>query len=327
MFKAILITKDDAKSRAAIVQIPESELPASDVDVDVEYSTLNYKDALAITGRGAVVRKFPMIPGIDLAGVVAASRDARFKPGDRVLLNGWGRGEVAWGGLSQRARVSAEELMLLPEGLTTRSAMSIGTGGYTAALCVLALLRHGVKPEDGDVLVTGANGGVGGFAVALLAAKGFRVIASSGRLEQAGRLRTLGAEAVIGRDELTSPGKPLQKERWIAAIDSVGSHTLANACAATKYRGIVAACGLAQGLDFPSTVAPFILRGITLAGVDSSQAPMPERVAAWTLLTGALSLVTFEAMTTAEYTLEESIPASHDLLDGKILGRVVVKIG
>lgn len=326
MFKAILITKHDAQSRASIVQMPESELPGLDVDVDVEYSTLNYKDALAITGRGAVVRKFPMIPGIDMAGVVAASRDAKFEPGDRVLLNGWGRGEVVWGGLSQKARAAPGELMHVPEGMTTRSAMSIGTAGYTAALCVLALLRHGLKPEDGDVLVTGANGGVGGFAIALLSAKGYRVIASSGRLEQADRLRALGAADVIDRAELTSPGKPLQKERWVAAVDSVGSHTLANACAATKYRGIVAACGLAQGLDFPSTVAPFILRGVTLVGVESSQTPIPERVAAWKMLEGTLPPETIEAMTTGEFTLEESIHASHELLDGKIVGRVIVKV-
>jgi len=327
MFKAILVTKDGAGSRASIAQLAESELPSADVEVNVEYSTLNYKDALAITGRGPVVRSFPMIPGIDLAGVVCASNDVRFKQGDRVLLNGWGHGEVSWGGLAEKARLSSHELMHVPAGMSTRTAMCIGTAGYTAALCVLALVRHGVKPEDGEVLVTGANGGVGGFSVALLASKGYRVVASSGRIERSDRLRALGASDVVDRAELINPGKPLQKERWAGAIDSVGSHTLANACAATKYRGIVTACGLAQGMDFLSTVAPFILRAVTLSGIESSRAPMTERVEAWKMLVDTLSPQAIASMTTGEVTLEESLEASSALLDGRILGRVVVKIG
>lgn len=325
MFKAILVKKEEGGPYAAVVRLDESELPDSDVEVDVEYSTLNYKDALAITGRGPVVRKFPMIPGIDLAGVVTASKDAAFKAGDRVVLNGWGRGELAWGGLAEKAKVSASELMHLPAGMTARTAMAIGTAGYTAALCVLALMRHGVRPEHGEVLVTGANGGVGGYAIRLLAAKGYTVIASSGRIDQADRLRGLGASEVLDRESLSKPGKPLQKERWAGVVDSVGSHTLVNACASTRYRGVVTACGLAQGVDFPGTVAPFILRGVTMVGIESSQTPKPERTDAWKLLSATVEPKTIASMATLEISLEEAIDASRALLEGGVLGRVVVK--
>ena len=326
MFKAILVTKEADGTRASITGVEQSEIPDAEVDVDVEYSTLNYKDALAITGRGPVIRKFPMIPGIDLAGVVVASKDPAFKPGDNVLLNGWGRGELSWGGLTQKARVPARELMHVPKGMTLRTAMAIGTAGYTAALCVLALLRHPVRPSDGEILVTGGNGGVGGFAIRLLAAKGFSVVASSGRVDLADRLRALGASEVMDREALSKPGKPLQKERWAGVVDSVGSHTLVNACASTRYRGVVTACGLAQGLDFPATVAPFILRAVTLVGIESSQAPMSDRIEAWRLLEEAVDPKTIDSMVAQEVTLEDAIPASFALLDGHVAGRIVVKV-
>lgn len=326
MFKAILVKKEGEGVSTSVARLAESDIPDAEVDIDVEYSTLNYKDALAITGRGPVVRNFPMIPGIDLAGIVSASRDPQFKPGDAVLLNGWGRGELSWGGLAEKARVPARELMHLPAGMTTRTAMAIGTAGYTAALCVLALMRHGVE-RGGEILVTGGNGGVGGYAIRLLAAKGYAVVASSGRMDHADRLRALGALEVIGREALSKPGKPLQKERWAGVVDSVGSHTLVNACASTRYRGVVTACGLAQGIDFPATVAPFILRGVTLVGVESSQTPPNERIEAWNLLGEAIDVDTIDAMVATEVSLEEAIAASSVLLDGGILGRVVVKVG
>jgi acrylyl-CoA reductase (NADPH) len=256
MFKAILIEKDEAGYRAGLREVDETQLPEGDVTVDVAYSTLNYKDGLAITGKGPVVRKFPMVPGIDIAGTVRESRHADYKAGDRVVLNGWGVGETHWGGLAQVARLRGDWLVPLPDALTPRQAMAIGTAGYTAMLCVIALERHGVTPDKGEVVVTGAAGGVGSTAVALLSRLGYTVVAVSGRPEEAHYLRGLGASEVLDRATLSDPGKPLARERWAGAVDVVGSHTLANVCAAMKYRGVVTACGLAQGMDLPASVAP-----------------------------------------------------------------------
>ena len=325
MFKAIVVEKDESGYRAGLKEVDESTLPAGDVTVRVAYSTINYKDGLAITGKGPVVRKFPLHAGIDFAGTVEASDDARFKPGDKVVLNGWGVGESHSGGLAQKARVKADWLMPLPAGLTERQAMAIGTAGYTAMLCVLALQRHGLAPASGDILVTGANGGVGSVAITLLAQLGFRVVASTGRPQEADYLKSLGAADIIARDELSGPGKPLGKERWAGVVDSVGSHTLVNACAGTRYGGAVAACGLAQGMDFPATVAPFILRGITLYGVDSVVAPQAVRRAAWDRLAIDLDLDRLEAIT-HEIGLGEALQAGADILAGRIRGRVVVNV-
>ncbi len=325
MFNAIVIEKDEAGYRASLKAIDEASLPEGEVTVRVEYSTVNYKDGLAITGKSPVVRKFPLNAGIDFAGTVETSDDARFKPGDRVVLNGWGVGETHSGGLAQKARVKADWLVPLPAGMTTRQAMAIGTAGYTAMLCVLAIERHGIKPESGDILVTGANGGVGSVAIALLTKLGYRVVASTGRPEEAEYLRSLGAAEVIHRDELSAPGRPLGKERWAGVVDSVGSHTLVNACAATRYGGAVAACGLAQGLDFPASVMPFILRGITLYGIDSVMAPQAKRLAAWQRLAQDLDLVKLAAITT-EIPLAAALQAGVDILAGHIRGRVVVDV-
>lgn len=256
MFKAILIEKDEAGYRAALRDIDEAQLPDSDVTIAVAYSTLNYKDGLAITGKGPVVRKFPMVPGIDIAGVVRESRHDAYRPGDRVILNGWGVGETHWGGLAQVARVKGEWLVPLPDAFTPRQAMAIGTAGYTAMLCVMALERHGVTPDKGEIVVTGAAGGVGSTAVALLSGLGYTVVAVSGRPEEADYLRGLGATEILDRAAFSEPGKPLARERWAGAVDVVGSHTLANVCASTKYRSVVTACGLAQGMDLPASVAP-----------------------------------------------------------------------
>lgn len=325
MFKAILIEKDETGYRARSTTLDEVQLPEGDVTVRVDYSTLNYKDALAITGKGSVVRKFPMVPGIDLAGTVESSASPDFKPGDAVLLNGWGVGEQHWGGLAQKVRLDGRWLIPLPRGFTPRQAMAVGTAGYTAMLSVLALERHGVTPEQGEVLVTGANGGVGSVAIALLARLGYRVVASTGRPEQADYLKRLGAGEIIDRATLSEPGRPLARERWAGVIDSVGSHTLANACAATRYGGTVAACGLAQGMDFPATVTPFILRGVTLAGIDSVMRPRAERIAAWERLARDLDLALLDEIT-REIGLDETIPMAGELLAGKVRGRVVVDV-
>lgn len=269
MFNAILIESDADGYRAGLSQIDPERLPPGDVKVRIAYSSLNFKDGLAITGKSPVVRSFPMVPGIDLAGTVEESSHAEFKVGDQVVLNGWGVGEGHWGGLAQYARLQGDWLVPLPATFSPAQAMAIGTAGYTAMLCVLALERHGVTPEQGEILVTGAAGGVGSVAVALLARLGYRVVASTGRAAEADYLRALGATEIIDRATLSAPGKPLARERWAGVVDSVGSHTLANACAATRYGGTVAACGLAQGMDLPGSVAPFILRGVTLVGVDS----------------------------------------------------------
>ena len=326
MFKALLLTKNpDGATLAEITALDETQLPEGEVLVDVAYSTVNYKDALAITGTSPVVRKFPMVPGIDFAGTVAESSDTRFKPGDAVLLNGWGVGESHWGGLAQKARVKADWLLPMPHGMDARQAMAIGTAGYTAMLCVMALQDRGVTPAAGPVLVTGANGGVGSIAIALLARLGFEVYASTGRMNEAGHLKQLGAAELIDRATLSAPGKPLQKERWAAAVDSVGSHTLANICASLKYGGTVAACGLAQGMDLPTSVAPFILRGITLAGVDSVQAPMARRLTAWERLARELPADVLEA-NTETIALDRVAGLAPRLLAGQVRGRVRVDL-
>jgi acrylyl-CoA reductase (NADPH) len=326
MFKAILITKDDARGyKAELQQVDDSVLPEGDVTVRVEWSTLNYKDGLAITGKSPVVRRFPMVPGIDFAGTVMASSNAAWKVGDQVVLNGWGVGETHCGGLGEVARVKGEWLVALPKGISAKQAMAIGTAGYTAMLCVMALEKHGVKPKHGEILVTGANGGVGGVAIALLAKLGYNVVASTGRMEEAEHLKALGATTVIDRAELSAPGKAIGKERWAGVVDAVGSHTLANACATTKYGGAVAACGLAGGMDFPATVAPFILRGVTLYGIDSVMAPMALRQQAWARLAKDLDMAKLESMT-REIGMDAVVSTAAELLDGKVRGRVVVNI-
>jgi acrylyl-CoA reductase (NADPH) len=325
MFRGILITKDDAGYKTAFQTVDEAVLPAGDVTVQVEWSTLNYKDALAITGKSPVVRRFPMVPGIDFAGTVLESTNAAWQAGDKVILNGWGVGETHCGGLAEVARVKGEWLLALPNSFTTRQAMAIGTAGYTAMLCVLALEKHGIAPPDGEILVTGANGGVGSVAIALLAKLGYTVVASTGRSAEADYLKALGASQVIDRSELSAPGKPIGKERWAGVIDTVGSHTLANACASTQYRGAVAACGLAGGMDFPATVAPFILRGLTLYGIDSVMAPLKVRQEAWQRLSRDLDITRLEAIT-REIGLSQAIAVATELLDGKVRGRVVVDV-
>ena len=328
MFKAILIEKDEQGYRAALKDVDDAQLPAgpeANVTVKVAASTLNYKDGLAITGKSPVVRKFPMVPGIDLAGTVEASSHPDWQPGDRVVLNGWGVGENHWGGLAERARLNGDWLVPLPLAFTPEQAMAIGTAGYTAMLCVLALERHGVKPEHGEIVVTGAAGGVGSVAVALLAKLGYTVAAVTGRPAEADYLKSLGAASVLDRAEFSQPGKPLAKERWAGAVDTVGSHTLANVCAQTKYGGVVTACGLAGGMDFPATVAPFILRGVTLAGIDSVMRPKPDRLEAWRRLGTDLDLAKL-GLITREVTLAEAIAAAQHLLDGQVRGRVVVRV-
>jgi acrylyl-CoA reductase (NADPH) len=324
-FRGILITKDEAGYQASLQSIDAAALPQGDVTVRIDWSTLNYKDGLAITGRSSVVRRFPMVPGIDFAGTVIESRHPAWRPGDRALLNGWGVGENHWGGLAQLARVRGDWLARLPEAFTVRQAMAIGTAGYTAMLCVLALERHGIRPGDGDILVTGANGGVGSVAIALLARLGYRIVAATGRAAEAEHLKALGASEVIDREELSAPGKPLGKERWAGVIDAVGSHTLANACASTRYRGAVAACGQAQGMDFPASVAPFILRGITLYGIESVMAPQSVRAEAWERLGRDIDIARLDAIT-REIGLSQAIATAADLLAGKVRGRVVVDV-
>ncbi|MGV0962132.1 MAG: MDR family oxidoreductase [Limnohabitans sp.] len=325
MFNGILITKDESGYRAAVAQMDEAQLPAGDVSVRVSHSTLNYKDGLAITGKGPVVRSFPMVPGIDLVGVVEESANPAYRAGDTVLLNGWGVGEVHWGGLAQKARLKGDWLIPLPSGFTPQQAMAIGTAGYTAMLCVLALERHGVKPSDGEILVTGAAGGVGSVAVAILAKLGYTVVAATGRTKDADYLKRLGASEVIERAQFASPGKPLGKERWAGAVDVVGSHVLANVCATTKYGGVVTACGLAAGMDFPATVVPFILRGVTLAGIDSVMCPRADRLVAWQRLVTDLDVAKLGDIS-REVGLAEAIPLANQLLSGEVRGRIVVDV-
>ncbi|MGL9622965.1 MDR family oxidoreductase [Bradyrhizobium sp. U531] len=325
MFKAVLIEKDDEGYRAGVSELSEDRLPEGNVIVDVEYSTLNYKDGLAITGKGPIVRSFPLVPGIDFAGLVSSSSDPAFSPGDRVVLNGWGVGEQHWGGLAQRARVKADWLIKLPASMPSRRAMIIGTAGYTAMLSVMALEKYGIRPGAGDVLVTGASGGVGSIAIMLLHKLGFRVVASTGRPDEAPYLKSLGAAEIIDRSQLSQSGKPLQKERWIAAIDSVGSHTLANVCAGIKADGAVAACGMAQGLDLPASVAPFILRGVALLGINSVTRPKAERAQAWDRLATLLTEADLER-TAVEIGLNDVVSLAGRLMSGQVRGRVVVNV-
>ncbi|MCB1955390.1 MAG: oxidoreductase [Rhodocyclaceae bacterium] len=325
MFKGILIEKDDAGYRASCKTLDESVLGEGDVTVRVGWSTLNYKDGLAITGKGPVVRRFPMVPGIDMAGTVETSAHPDYQPGDAVVLNGWGVGEVHPGGLAQRIRLKGDWLVPLPAAFTARQAMAIGTAGYTAMLCVLTLERHGVTPDHGEIIVTGANGGVGSVAVALLARLGYTVVASTGRPQESDYLKRLGAAEIIDRAQFSAPGRPLGKERWAGAVDTVGSHTLANVCATSRYRGVVTACGLAQGMDLPASVAPFILRGVTLAGVDSVMCPRPDRIVAWQRLARDLDPSLLDLMVT-EIGLDDAIDTAAALLEGRVRGRVVVDV-
>lgn len=329
MFRAIYLEQTaDQRTASSLRELRDEDLPAvadKAVTVDIAYSTLNYKDGLALTGKAPVVRRWPMVPGIDFAGTVSASEDPAWRPGDAVILNGWGVGETHWGGLAQKARVSGDWLVRLPEPLAPADTMAIGTAGYTAMLCLLALERQGVAPAAGEILVTGATGGVGSFAVLLLARRGYKVVASTGKASEADYLKQLGAVEVIDRALLSAPGKPLQKERWAGVIDSVGSHTLANACASTRYGGTVAACGLAQGMDLPITVAPFILRGVTLVGVDSSMAPRPLREAAWARLATDVDRAAL-ARIAHTIALGAAIEEAPRILSGAVRGRIVVDV-
>ena len=324
-FKAIVIRKADSGQTVELGEFDEAELMEGDVTVRVEWSTINYKDGLAITGKAPVVRRWPMIPGIDFAGTVENSTHPEWKPGDRVVLNGYGLGETHLGGYAEKARVKGDWLVALPEGMSARTAMAIGTAGFTAMLAVIALERHGVKPAQGPVIVTGAAGGVGSVAIALLAKLGFRVIASTGRTQEADYLKALGAVEIVDRAEFSGPAKPLAKERFGGAIDSVGSHTLANLLSMTRYGGAVAACGLAGGMDLLTSVAPFILRGVSLLGIDSVQCPQPLRREAWRRLAADLEATKLVAITT-EVPFAGAIEAARAILDGKVRGRTVVRI-
>jgi len=324
MFKALVIENDEQGYRSLLKDLPESQLPDYDVTLDVSYSSLNYKDALAICNKGPIVRQFPMVPGIDFVGRVTASRHPDWKEDDVALLTGWGAGEKQWGGLTQKASVSGDWLVRVPASLSPLQTMAIGTAGLTAMLCVMALEKQGITPEHGPVLVTGASGGVGSYSVSLLARLGYQVIASSGRAsDHAYLIDTLGAASVIDREELSHPGKPLAKERWAAAIDSVGSHTLANVLAGIQRDGVVAACGMAQGLDLPASVAPFILRGITLAGVDSVMCPKPLRQQAWQRLGELLDSDRLSKLSRV-IPLSEAREGAQALLDGSVQGRLIV---
>lgn len=324
-FRALMLDKNDTGIEANYQVIDNTQLPEGDVIIDIDYSTLNYKDALAITGKAPVVRKYPMIPGIDFAGTVVESLHPKWKTGDKVLLNGWGIGETHWGGLAQKAKVKGDWLVALPIEFTSRQAMMIGTAGYTAMLCVMALESHGVFPEDGEILVTGANGGVGSISIALLSKLGYNIVASTGRPEQVEYLSALGATSIIDRNELSKQGKPLAKERWAGVIDCLGSHTLANAAATTKYGGIVVSCGLAQGMDLPMTVAPFILRNITLTGIDSVYTSIEKRQIAWNRLAKNLASELLETIVT-EIALSDVINKANILLQGGIRGRIIVDV-
>ena len=325
-FRALMLEKNAAGFSAGIQEVDEAALPASgDVLVKIAYSTLNYKDGLAICNRAPVVRSWPMVAGIDGAGTVESSSHPAWKQGDRVVLNGFGAGESHWGCLAQRARLKGDWLVRLPESLSLEQSMAIGTAGYTAMLACMALEKHGIVKERGPVLVTGAAGGVGSFALAILSAWGYQVTASTGRRSEEAYLRMLGASDVIDRAELGMAGKPLQKERWAGVVDSVGSHTLVNACAQTSYRGVVAACGLAQGMDFPATVAPFILRGVVLAGIDSVYQPLPMRELAWSKLAADLDREKLAAITTT-IGLDQAIDCAGELMQGKVRGRIAVDV-
>ncbi|MGO9545653.1 MAG: MDR family oxidoreductase [Rhodomicrobium sp.] len=324
-FEALLLTKSESGPDAAWSRLTEADLMEGDVTVRVTHSTINYKDGLAITGKAPVVRRWPMIPGIDFAGIVEASSHPEFKPGDEVVLDGWGLGETHLGGYSQMARVKGDWLVPLAPGLSRAEAMAIGTAGYTAMLAVLALEAHDVVPAKGPVLVTGAAGGVGSIATAVLSKLGYTVMASTGRPEEEAYLRSLGASEIIARQELSAPGKPLGRERWAGAVDSAGSHTLANALAQTKYGGAVAACGLAQGMDLPTSVAPFILRSVTLIGIDSVMAPKPKRLQAWARLAQDLDRSKLAAITQTR-SWKDVLEFAPQILEGKVRGRIVLEV-
>ena len=324
MFNALVLENNPA-FHASVQAVDEARLPPGDVTVAVDYSTLNYKDGLAITNAGPVVRQWPMVAGIDGAGTVIESSHPDWRAGDRVVHNGWGVGEVHWGCLAEKARLKGDWLVRLPQAFTPRQAMAIGTAGYTAMLCVLALEDHGVFPAAGEVLVTGATGGVGSVAVALLSGLGYRVVAATGKASEEAYLKRLGASSLLDRAALSGPGKPWQKERWAGVVDAVGSHTLANALAQTRYGGVVAACGLAQGMDLSTSVMPFILRGVTLAGIDSVMAPLARRQRAWNRLARDLDPTLLEAMV-EEVPLSQAQPRAQDLMAGRVRGRIVVKI-
>lgn len=323
-FKAILVSRDEDKKQSVnVVELTEGDLMDGDVTIQVEATTVNYKDGLAITGKGPVVRHWPMVPGIDLVGTVISSQSGEFKEGDAVLLNGYGVGETHWGAYAGQARLKSDWLIGLPDGITAHQAMGVGTAGYTAMLCVMALERHGLTPDAGPIVVTGANGGVGSVAIAILSKLGYQTIASTGRPQESDFLKTLGATEIIDRAELSEPGRPLNKERWAGGIDAVGSHTLANVLAQTHYGGAVAACGLAQGFDLPTTVMPFILRGIALLGVDSVMASKELRTEAWSRIAKDLDMSKLDVLTTT-IGFDDIIQAGSDIVDGKIRGRVVV---
>jgi len=323
-FKAILVSRDaDKKQSVAVTELDEADLMDGDVTVAVEATTINYKDGLAITGKAPVVRRWPLVPGIDFAGTVLSSDHPDWRKGDRVILNGWGVGETHYGAFAGRARVNGDWLVSLPEGMSAHDAMAVGTAGYTAMLCVMALERHGITPERGPVVVTGAAGGVGSVAVSLLSGLGYHVIASTGRGAEAPYLTGLGAAEVISREELAQPGKPLGKERWAGGVDTVGSTTLANVLSMTAYGGAVAACGLAGGMDLPATVAPFILRGVSLLGIDSVMAPKALRLEAWRRIGTDLDHAKLSALSTT-IGFDGIVQAAHDIVEGKVRGRVVV---
>ncbi|TPM97985.1 MDR family oxidoreductase [Mesorhizobium sp. B2-1-3A] len=323
-FKAILISRDaDKKQSVAVTDLTEADLMEGDVTIAVEATTVNYKDGLAITGKAPVVRRWPLVPGVDLAGTVISSSNPDWRKGDKVILNGWGVGETHFGAYAERARVKGDWLVPLPDGISAHDAMAVGTAGYTAMLCVMALERHGILPDRGPVVVTGAAGGVGSVAVSILSSLGYHVIASTGRNAESPYLINLGAAEVISRDELSQPAKPLAKERWAGGIDSVGSHTLANVLSMTSYGGAVAACGLAGGMDLPSSVAPFILRGVSLLGIDSVMAPKAVRLEAWRRIGSDLDLQKLASLSTT-IGFDGIVDTARDIVDGKIRGRVVV---
>ncbi|MDQ3026067.1 MAG: oxidoreductase [Pseudomonadota bacterium] len=322
--QALYLTKDP-QFQARVAEVPEAGLPEGDVTVRLEYSTLNYKDALALTNASPIVRKWPMVAGIDGAGRVESSTHPMWKAGDDVILNGWGVGESHWGCLAQAARLKGDWLVRRPPGLSAQHAMAVGTAGYTAMLCVMALEREGIAPDRGEILVTGATGGVGSIAVAILAGRGYRVVASTGKAREEAYLKALGAAEVVDRNTLSQPGKPMQKERWAGVVDSVGSHTLANACAQTGAEGVVTACGLAQGMDFPVTVAPFILRGVVLVGINSVTAPRARREHAWDMISKELRPATLDSVIET-VSLGQALERAPDVLAGRVRGRLVVDV-
>lgn len=325
MFQGLLIEKNDDKQVIGLKQFEENDLPSGDVLVQVEYSTINYKDALAVTGSSPIAKIYPLVPGIDFAGTVISSETPEYSAGQKVVLNGWGVGEKHWGGFAEKARVKSDWLVHLPDGFDAKQAMAIGTAGYTAMLCVMALEEQGVKPEDGEIIVSGASGGVGSVAVSVLAKLGYTVVALTGKAHEHDYLKELGASEVLDRSLFSEPGRPLNKERFAGAVDCVGSTTLANICASMKYGGIVTACGLAGGFDFPSTVMPFILRGVTLVGIESVMCPKPKRLEAWRRLSEDLNIDHLTKMS-SEIGLSEVIPTSSSLLKGVIKGRLIVDV-